>query len=73
MRLIKLKEVMHLTSLGRSTIYKLIADGKFPESVTLVGRHVAWVEEEIENWILEKLAERDEQLAKKQTKLTCAA
>ena len=35
MRLIKLKEVIEKTSLGRSTIYGFIAEGKFPNEVSL--------------------------------------
>ena len=59
MRLMRLKEVMKATGLGRSTMYKYMAAGQFPQSVSLGGRSVAWVEEEIEDWILARIAERD--------------
>jgi prophage regulatory protein len=58
MRLIKLKEVMHNTALARSTIYKYIADGMFPKPVSLGDRAVAWVEEEIFDWIEDKISQR---------------
>lgn len=35
MRIIRLKEVMDLTGLSRSTIYKYIAEGQFPVPVPL--------------------------------------
>ncbi|WP_059021359.1 MULTISPECIES: AlpA family transcriptional regulator [Vibrionaceae] len=59
MRLIKLKEVMTLTSLARSTIYKYMSEGQFPKTVPLGCRSVGWVEEEITDWILERIGERD--------------
>ncbi|MCG6227354.1 AlpA family transcriptional regulator [Vibrio furnissii] len=62
MRFLRLKEVMSLTGLGRSTIYKLMADEtEFPNSVPLGGRAVAWVESEIEEWMESRLSMRDNQ------------
>ncbi len=63
MRLMKMKEVMHTTSLPRSTIYKYINDGNFPKSISLGERNVAWVESEVEDWISEKIELRDKSLA----------
>ncbi|WP_417763642.1 helix-turn-helix transcriptional regulator [Shewanella sp.] len=60
MKLIRLRDVMECTGLARSTIYKYIAEGTFPKSVSLGSRVAAWVESEIEEWILERIAERDE-------------
>ncbi|MGD8111317.1 AlpA family transcriptional regulator [Vibrio sp. TRT 17S01] len=62
MRFLRLKEVMSLTGLGRSTIYKFMADETdFPKSVPLGGRAVAWVESEIEDWMESRLSMRDNQ------------
>jgi prophage regulatory protein len=60
MRFLRLKEVMALTGLGRSSIYKFMDEDKFPKSVPLGGRAVAWVESEIEDWMNERLSLRDE-------------
>ena len=60
MRFLRLKEVMSLTGLGRSTIDKFMADETdFPKSVPLGGRAVAWVESEIEEWMESRLSMRD--------------
>jgi prophage regulatory protein len=59
MRLIKLKEVMDCTGLGRSTIYNYIVDKTFPKPVSLGLRAVAWVESEVQDWILDRIEERD--------------
>lgn len=58
MRLIRIKEVMHRTSLGRSTIYKFIKLGKFPKQVP-IGGLAAWSEVEIDAWIYEKIEMRE--------------
>ena len=58
MRFIRLKEVMHVTGLGRSSIYNNMAEGRFPKTVSLGGRAVAWVESDIELWMTEKVAAR---------------
>ena len=54
-RLIRIKEVQYRTGLGRSTIYRWMAQGRFPKSKKL-GRHsVAWLQDEIETWVVSRL------------------
>ena len=52
-RLIRLREVMSRTGLGRSSIYARMADSKFPAAVALgEGAHaVGWQESAVQNWI----------------------
>lgn len=59
MRFIRLKEVMRLTALARSTIYKKMKEGTFPKTVSLGDRAVAWIEGEIEDWIEDIIAQRE--------------
>ena len=59
LKLMKIKEVMDCTGLGRSTLYNYISEELFPKPVSLGTRSVAWVESEVEEWILEKIAQRD--------------
>ena len=59
MRFLRLKEVIELTGLSRSTIYKYIDEGLFPRSVPLGGRAVAWVDQEVQDWVLARIEERD--------------
>ena len=58
MKFMKLKEVIQITSLSRATIYRLIQEGEFPKQIPLSGRSVAWLEEEINEWMQQKLANR---------------
>ncbi|WPD44464.1 AlpA family transcriptional regulator [Pseudomonas aeruginosa] len=62
MRIIRLKEVMDLTGLARSTVYKYIAASEFPVPLSLGERCVGWLESEIHDWILARVAERDKAL-----------
>ena len=55
-RLVRLPEVQHRVGLGRSTIYRWMAEGKFPRPVQLGGYAVAWAEDEIETWIAGRLS-----------------
>lgn len=50
-RLIRLREVQHRVGLGRSTIYRWMAEGRFPKPVHLGGHAVAWSQEDIDDWI----------------------
>ena len=61
MKLIRLTKVMDYTGLARSTIYKYIAEGTFPKPVSLGSRAAAWVESEVQEWILTRIEERDAQ------------
>lgn len=53
--ILRLKQVIHRTGLARSTIYLLIAQNNFPKQITLGGRAVGWVEQEIDKWISHKI------------------
>lgn len=60
MRLIKLKEVLNQTGLGRSTLYSYVQQKQFPQPVSLGPRAVAWVESEVQSWIDQRVQLRDE-------------
>jgi prophage regulatory protein len=55
-RLIRFKEVQHRVGLGRSTIYRWMAEGKFPKPVQLGSYAVAWAEDDIQVWIASRLS-----------------
>lgn len=50
-RLIRLAEVKHRVGLSRSTIYRWMAEGRFPKPVRLGNYIVAWEEQVIDDWI----------------------
>lgn len=50
-KLLRLKTVQEWTGLSRSSIYALQAIGKFPPSISIGARAVAWSSSDIEAWI----------------------
>ena len=62
MRFMRISEVIETTGLGRSSIYKLMAEDAFPKSVPLVNRSVGWVSYEVEGWIMARIEERDQRI-----------
>lgn len=46
----RMPAVMRMTGLGRSTIYRLVAEKRFPAPVRLAARAVAWRSADIEQW-----------------------
>jgi prophage regulatory protein len=50
-RLMRLKEVLHLVPLSRSTIYARMNAGTFPQAKDLGGGVVAWYEKDVREWI----------------------
>lgn len=58
-RILKLKEVLTRTGLGKTTLYMLISNGDFPQQIPLGLRAVGWLESEIDAWILDKIESRN--------------
>jgi len=61
--LIKLPEVVRRTAKSKGEIYKQMRRGIFPRPVKFGRRSVAWVEEEIDAYVAQKIAMRDDQKA----------
>ncbi|PYF99288.1 AlpA family transcriptional regulator [Thioalkalivibrio sp. ALE21] len=55
-QILRLPTVKARTGLSRSTIYLRIAEGSFPPPIPLGGRAVGWIEEEVDNWIKERIS-----------------
>jgi len=59
MRILRMKTVIEITGLARSTVYKYVAEGIFPKPISLGGRSVGWLESEVHSWIQSRLVERN--------------
>lgn len=55
MKFLRRKEVERKTGLSRSTIYANMALGTFPKTVKIGNRAVAWVEADIDDWMLSRV------------------
>jgi len=54
-RLMRMKQISAYTSLSRPYLYKLIAEGDFPNSVSINGIRV-WEKESINQWLQDKFS-----------------
>jgi predicted DNA-binding transcriptional regulator AlpA len=50
-RVIRAKEVVYMTGLSRSTIWRMEKEGKFPSRRAIGSRSIGWLESDIMNWI----------------------
>ncbi|SMF53110.1 transcriptional regulator, AlpA family [Xaviernesmea oryzae] len=57
-RLIAMEEVCEVTSLSRAMINKLRTRGAFPKHVQLCERRIAFVRDEVEAWLDQRIAAR---------------
>jgi prophage regulatory protein len=57
MRILRKKEVLHITGLSKSTIYAKIKEGTFPKQIILSVRSVGWFEHEIQDWLKSRASE----------------
>lgn len=60
MQILRINQVIEKTGLARSTIYKMIDANSFPKPIPLMKRAVGWLDSEIEEWIAERIAARDQ-------------
>ena len=60
MRILRLRQVIHTTGLGLSSLYKFSRLGKFPSSITLGGMSVGWSATTINRWIAQRIRDRDQ-------------
>ena len=67
-RFIRLQEVIRLTGYGRTSIYRKMEEGTFPKCLKLGGppeesnkfdcRAIAWIEDEVDQWIEDRIEKR---------------
>lgn len=55
-KIIRLPAVMALTGLSRSSIYLRMSKGHFPKNISLGERAMGWLEEEVNQWLEDKIA-----------------
>lgn len=63
MKLLSKKEVRDKVLYSPAHIARLEASGLFPKRVQLGAGRVGWVDEEVENWIKDRIALRDARTA----------
>ena len=56
MKLLRIAQVVELTGLKPSSIYKQIREGKFPRGIKITKRATAWSDKAVADWIEEIVA-----------------
>jgi prophage regulatory protein len=59
-RFLSTAEVCRITSLSRSTVYRLARRGMFPRPVQLTTNRSAFIQSEVARWVAERTAEADD-------------
>ena len=54
---LNIKDVIKVTSLSRSTIYRMMSDCEFPKQISIGARQVRWHRQEIIDWCDDKLCQ----------------
>jgi prophage regulatory protein len=60
-RVLRRPAVLDKTGESTSTICEKMARGEFPRPIRLSARAVGWIEEEVDQYIEQRIAERDAQ------------
>ncbi|MGY0158276.1 helix-turn-helix transcriptional regulator [Edwardsiella tarda] len=55
--LIRLPEVQRRTGYSKAWIYRLLKENRFPQSIKIGSRSIAFVESEVDDWINQRIAE----------------
>ena len=54
-KILRLPSVKEATGLSRSSIYLRISKNEFPAPISLGGRAVGWLEQDINDWLAAKI------------------
>jgi len=54
-KILRLPQVCDLTGLGRSMIYQMEADKRFPERIKIGTSAVGWLEREVHAWLIKRI------------------
>ena len=54
-RILRLPNVCSLTGFGRSMIYQMEAEHRFPRRIKIGDRAVGWIESEVQEWVQQRI------------------
>lgn len=64
-QILRLPDVCRTTGLGRSMIYQLEAERRFPRRVRIGARAVGWIESEVQSWLRERVMQAREPIPRR--------
>ena len=60
---LRMPQVIQKVGMSASSIYELIAAGEFPRQVPISEQRRAWIAEEVDEWMAQRIARRDQHAA----------
>ena len=54
-KFLRISDVKERTGLSRTSVYRLMREKDFPQSIPLGEQMVAWIEQEVEQWIDDRI------------------
>ncbi|ELR4705637.1 AlpA family transcriptional regulator [Salmonella enterica] len=60
---IRLPEVQRRTGYSKAWLYRLMSQGKFPSSVKIGSRAIAFIESKVDDWISQRIEESRKEVA----------
>lgn len=60
MRMLRIQAVMEMTGLSKPTIYRLMHNGQFPQSIKLSPHATGWLDDDIEAYLRVRIEHRDQ-------------
>ena len=58
-KLITASAVTELTNIPQGSLYRFVNEGRFPRPLKIGKRSVRWVASEVEDWLQERMQERE--------------
>ena len=55
-KFLRLPQVKEITTLSRSSIYRMVAAGDFPKQIPVGSNQVVWVKQQVEEWMEQQIA-----------------
>lgn len=59
-RIIRKPELLNMLGISDPTVYRMEKAGKFPQRLRLGGNSCGWLKAEVDGWIAERIAARNE-------------
>ncbi len=56
---LRLPQVVERTGVSRTRIYEMMEAGRFPKPIKIGARAIAFIADEVDGWVADRMAERE--------------
>lgn len=54
-RFLRIKQILEIVPIGRSTVWKMVSEGRFPRPLKLSERCTVWRETDVQQWMNDRI------------------